>query len=84
MMALFANVLRLPPLGLSGLTRGRWAVLVITMWFLTWVMIEFEGGPSGQNLIRRMLISCVAHRPPKNPRFWKLNERIAVSGSIEI
>jgi hypothetical protein len=83
-MALSTNVLRLSPLGLLVLTRSRWAMLVITMWFLTWVIIEFEEGPSGQYLIWRMLISCVAHRPFKNSRFWKLNEYVAVSGNVEI
>jgi hypothetical protein len=46
-----ANIPRLPLLGLLVLTRSRWATLVITMWFLTWVVVEFEGGPSGPNLI---------------------------------
>jgi hypothetical protein len=67
MMALFANVPRLPLLGLLVLTRSRWATRVIIMWFLTWVVVEFEGGHSGPNLIWRMLFSCVAHRQPKSP-----------------
>jgi hypothetical protein len=33
-MALSANVPRLPLLGLLVLTRSRWATLVITMWFM--------------------------------------------------
>jgi hypothetical protein len=49
-----------------------------------WVVIEFEGGPSGQDLIRGMPISCEAHRPLENSRFRKLDGCIAVSGSIEI
>jgi hypothetical protein len=60
-MSLSANILRLPLLGLLVLTRSRRATLVITMWFLTWVVVKFEGGPSGPNLIWRMLFSCVAH-----------------------
>jgi hypothetical protein len=51
MMALFANVPQLPLLGILVLTRSRWATRVIIMWFLTWVVVEFEGGPSGPNLI---------------------------------
>jgi hypothetical protein len=58
-------------------------MLVITKWFLTWVVIEFEGGSSGQNLIWRMFISCVAHRQLESPLFWELNECVAVSGNIE-
>jgi hypothetical protein len=83
-MALSANVLLLPLLGLLVLTRSRWAMLVITMWFLTWVVVECGGGPSGSNLIWRMLFSCVAHRQPESSRFWELNECVAVSGNIEI
>jgi hypothetical protein len=68
-MALSANVPRLPPLGLLVLTRSRRATLVITIWFLTWVVVEFEGGPSGPNLFWRMFFSCVAHGQPESSWF---------------
>jgi hypothetical protein len=58
-------------------------MLVITMWFLTWVIVEFEEGSSRPNLIWRMLFSCVTDHQPESPRFWKLNECIAVSGNIK-
>jgi dolichyl-phosphate-mannose--protein O-mannosyl transferase len=50
-MALSTNVLRLSLLGFLVLTRSRWTMLVITMWFFTWVVVECMGGPSGLNLI---------------------------------
>jgi hypothetical protein len=82
-MASSTNVPRLPLLGLLDLTRSRWATLVITMWFLTWVVVEFEGGPSGPNLIWRMLFSCVARGHPESSRFLGVNECIAVSRNIK-
>jgi hypothetical protein len=65
-MALSANIPRLPLLGLLVLTRSRWATPVITMWFLTWVVVEFEEGPYGPNLIWRTLFSRVAHGQPES------------------
>jgi hypothetical protein len=44
-MALSTNVLRLSLLGLLVLTESRWAMLVITMWFLTWDVVECGGRP---------------------------------------
>jgi hypothetical protein len=83
-MALSANVPQLPLLGLLVSTRSRWAMLVSTMWFLTWVVVECGGGPSRSNLIWRMLFSCVARCQLGSPWFWELNECVAVSGNIEI
>jgi hypothetical protein len=50
----------------------------------TWVIIEFGGDPSGRDLVRRMPISCEARCLFENPPFWKLDECIMVSGSVEI
>jgi hypothetical protein len=50
-MALSANALQPPLLSLLVSIKIRWAMLAITTWFSTWVVVECGGGPSGPNLI---------------------------------
>jgi hypothetical protein len=54
-------------LGHLDLARSRRAMLVISIWVLTWVTVEFEGGPLGPNLIWGMPFVCAAHSQQVSP-----------------
>jgi hypothetical protein len=78
------NALRLLLLGLLVLTRGRWTKLVITMRFSMWVLIEFEGGPLVKTLFGECLLLVWPIVHSESQWFQKLDECVAVSGSVKI